>query len=101
MNARLKSFVETASPAVRSLLAVVIIAALAGALVPHALEYGAAMRQSADQLQAEQTDREKRGLWDRLGMGYGSERFMACAEVLSEARQHEAKGVYSEVAGIL
>ena len=101
MKARLENVVATASPAVRSLPAVVIIAALAAALVPHALEYGAVMRQSADQLQAEQADRENRALCDRLGMGYGSERFMACAEVLSEARQQEAKRVYSEVAGIL
>jgi hypothetical protein len=78
-----------------------VIAVVVSALALHAIVYGPSIRERADRLQVERVAQENRALCDRLGMGYGSERFTACAEVLSEARRQEATRVYSEVAGIL
>jgi hypothetical protein len=101
MNAQVKNSTDTARPCVASVLPVVVIAALAGALALHAIVYGPAIRERADRLQAEQIAEENRSLCNKLGMGNGSERFTACAEVLSEVRRQEARRVYTEVAGIL
>jgi hypothetical protein len=58
------------------------------------------MRERAERLQAEQINRDNRALCEKLGMPQGSERFAACADVLSEVRRLEAERISRE-AGIL
>jgi hypothetical protein len=89
------------TPAVRSLVPLVIIAAIVSALALHAVLYGPAIQERAEQLQAEQIDQQNRTLCEKLGIAHGSERFTACADVLSEARRQEVKRFAKEVAGIL
>ena len=89
------------TPLVRSLVPLVIIAAVVSALALHAVVYGPAIRERAERLRAEAIDLENRALCENLGMGHDSERFVACTDVLSEARRQEVKRFASEVAGIL
>src|SRR2546421_10148819 len=84
--------------AVRSFVPLVIIAAVVSALALHAVLYGPAIQERAERLQAEQIDQENRTLCEKLGISLGSERFTACAEVLSEARRQEVKRFANEVA---
>ena len=89
------------TPAVRSLVPLVIIAAVVGALALHAILYGPAIHERAERLRAEQVDRENRALCGKLGLANGGAQFAACAEVLSEARRLEANWLANELAGIL
>jgi hypothetical protein len=78
-----------------------LMAALVSALALHAVLFGPGIRERAERLQAEQTDRENRALCEKLGIHHGSERFGGCADVLSEVRRLEAYRISREVAGIL
>ena len=78
---------------------------IAGAVViafaVHAIVYGPAMHEKAEQLRTEQIDQENTMLCEKLGMALGSERFATCAGSLSEVRQRHAKRLAAEAAGIL
>lgn len=78
-----------------------LMAALVSVLVMHAVLSAPGMRERAERLRAEQTDRENRALCETLGINHGSERFGTCADVLSEVRRLEAYRISREVAGIL
>jgi hypothetical protein len=56
-----------------------------------------AMRAKAEQLKAEQIDQENRTLCEKIGMLPGSERFAACASVLSEVRKRQAERFAAEM----
>ena len=58
-------------------------------------------RKEAARLRAEEIDREDRVLCQKLGMPHGTDRFAACANVLSQARQNEARRVANDTVGIL
>jgi len=77
------------------------IFAVVGALGLHALLYGRAIREKADQLRTEEIDRENRALCGKLALVNEGERFVACVDVLLEARRLEANRLASELAGIL
>ena len=66
-----------------------------------AVLYGPAMRERAEQLKAEQIDRENRALCQKLGIPHGSDGFGACAGILSEARRLHEERLAIEAAGIL
>jgi hypothetical protein len=93
MNVRLSALdntkADTATPSVWTWTPIIAIAAVVIALA--ATLSRPAMRERAEQLKAEQIDQENRALCERLGMPAGSERFAACAGVLSDVRKRHAE----------
>jgi hypothetical protein len=79
----------------------VVIGAAVIAAAGFAVLYGPAARERAEQLKAEEIDREDRMLCARLGMAHGSDGFGACARVLLEARRLHEERIAVEAAGIL
>jgi hypothetical protein len=71
------------------------------AAVGWAIVNGPAVHARAEQLKAEQIERENRTVCARLGMAHGSDRFEACAGALDEARRRHAERLAIEAAGIL
>jgi hypothetical protein len=84
-----------------ALATLVVVAAVASSLVLHAMLYGPGLREKADQVQAEQIDREDRALCSKLGLADGGKQFAVCADVLLEARRLEANRLAGELPGIL
>lgn len=105
MNTRISPHANAGAHAdarsVWSWIPIVVVAAAVGVSALHAILYGPAIRERAEQLKAAQIDQENRALCEKLGMPHGSDRFSACAGVLSEARQREAERIAIEAAGIL
>jgi len=78
-----------------------VVGAAVMAVACFAVLYGPAAQEKAEQLKAEQIDRENRALCARLGMPHGSDRFGVCARVLLEARRLHEDRLAFEAAGIL
>ena len=88
-----------ADPATRSAWTWTLIIAVVGVvIVSAAVLPSPAMRAKAEQLKAEQIDQENRTLCEKIGMPSGSERFAACAGVLSDVRKRQAERVAAEMA---
>ena len=100
LSPRVNAHASMPTAPIRFWATLVLIAAVVSALAVSAVLGGAAVQQG-ERLRAEQIHQENRMLCGKLGLSYGTERFAACAEVLSQARREEAKRVASEAAGIL
>ena len=101
MKWRSEGHADAAMHSMWSWMPLVVIGATVIAAAGHAVLNGPAMRQRAEQLKAEQIDQENRALCERLGIHLGSDRFGACAGVLSEARRLQSERLAIETAGIL
>jgi hypothetical protein len=80
---------------------VTVVTVVVSGLALHAALNGPAAREEAERLRLEEVAREDRSLCERLGIHQGSERFITCVDVLSEARRREAQRLASDAAGIL
>jgi hypothetical protein len=96
MSARVTSDKDAAQWVLMAVITVVV-----SGFALHAALNGSAWRERAEKLRLEEIAREDRALCEKLGIHHGSEQYIACVDVLSEARRREAQRLASDAAGIL